>query len=150
MNTKYLKNRENVLNYTNEDMNLTLNNNEQVYLAIIDIPTGSGIVDNEVMSIALIFGLNTHVYFANGNAKVDLEKNDDVMQLMQSVLISSHQALPHMKKVDDYEIQGLDSKHIYLKTSEGVFYTPLNSENQAQNFLEGMTNMLIREIGKYM
>ncbi len=150
MNAKYLQNRLNVLNYTNEDMNLQLDNNEQVYLAIIDIPTGSGIVDNEIMSIALIFGLNTHIYFANGNIKVDLEKNKDIMEMMQSLLISSSQALPHMKKQEDFEIVNLKNKHIYLKTKDGIFYLELDKSGQAQSFLEGMTNMLLQKISQYM
>ncbi len=150
MNVKYLQNRLKVLNYTDEDMNLSLDNNEQVYLAIIDAPTKSGVVDNEIISIALIFGLNTHIYFANGNVKVDLEKNKDVMEMMQSILISSSQALPHMTKATDFEIKDLDNKHIYLKTSDGIFETVLRGENQAQKFLEGMTNMLLNTISKYM
>ncbi len=150
MNAKYLQNRLNVLNYTNEDMNLKLDNNEQVYLSVIDIPTGSGIVDNEIMSIALIFGLNTHIYFANGNVKVDLEKNKDIMEMMQSLLISSSQALPHMEKTEDFDVKNLKNKHIYLKTAEGLFYLELDGRGKAQNFLEGMTKMLLQKISQYM
>ena len=40
---KYLKYRDNVLKYTNTDMNLELENDEQVYIAVFDIPTESGI-----------------------------------------------------------------------------------------------------------
>ncbi len=41
---KYLAYREQVLNYTNEEMNLPLDNDEQVYIAVFDIPLKSGIV----------------------------------------------------------------------------------------------------------
>ena len=37
--SKYLEYRENVLKYTNTDMNLKLENDEQVYIAVFDIPT---------------------------------------------------------------------------------------------------------------
>ncbi|WP_243089592.1 hypothetical protein [Roseburia sp. AF12-17LB] len=42
--SKYLEYRENVLKYTNTDMNLKLENDEQVYIAVFDIPTESGIL----------------------------------------------------------------------------------------------------------
>lgn len=35
---KYLQYRERVLNYTNIDMNLALENDEQVYIVVFDIP----------------------------------------------------------------------------------------------------------------
>lgn len=149
MNEKYLSNRLKVLKYTNDDMNLKLDNNKQVYLAIIDVPTGSGVIDNEVMSIALIFGLNTHIYFANGNIKVDLEKNEDVMKMMQSLLISSTQALIYMEKTEDFDVKSIKNKHIYLKTADGLFYLELDGSGKAQNFLEGMTNMLLQKISQY-
>jgi len=40
---RYLDLREKALKYTNEDMNLKLQNNEQVYLAVFDIPLESNL-----------------------------------------------------------------------------------------------------------
>ena len=58
--SKYLEYRENVLKYTNIDMNLELENDEQVYIAVFDIPTESGILYGHTKTLALVFGLNIH------------------------------------------------------------------------------------------
>lgn len=60
--SKYLEYRENVLKYTNTDMNLKLENDEQVYIAVFDIPTESGILYGHTKTLALVFGLKyTHI-----------------------------------------------------------------------------------------
>lgn len=41
---KYLQYRKRVLNYTNIDMNLALENDEQVYIAVFDIPLESNVI----------------------------------------------------------------------------------------------------------
>lgn len=66
--SKYLEFRENVLKYTNSDMNLELENDEQVYIAVFDIPMESGILCGHTKTLALVFGLNTHLYLGNGDA----------------------------------------------------------------------------------
>ena len=51
---RYLDLREKALKYTNEDMNLKLQNNEQVYLAVFDIPLESnlsGYVHKYIMEV---------------------------------------------------------------------------------------------------
>ena len=68
--SKYLEYRENVLKYTNVDMNLELENDEQVYIAVFDIPTESGILFGHTKTLALVFGLNVQIYFGNGDAIV--------------------------------------------------------------------------------
>lgn len=51
--SKYLEYRENVLKYTNIDMNLEIENDEQVYIAVFDIPTESGILYGHTKTLAL-------------------------------------------------------------------------------------------------
>ena len=91
--SKYLEYRENVLKYTNIDMNLEIENDEQVYIAVFDIPTESGILYGHTKTLALVFGLKIHIYLGNGDAIVGLEKNRDIMNAMQSLFISSSQVL---------------------------------------------------------
>lgn len=81
---KYLKYRDNVLKYTNTDMNLELENDEQVYIIVFDIPTESGILFGHTKTLALVFGLNTHIYFGNGDVIVGLEKNKYIMKAQMS------------------------------------------------------------------
>ena len=75
----YLEVREQVLQYTYTDMNLKLENDEQVYIAVFDIPTKSGLLYGQTQTLALVFGLNTNIYFGNGDVLTGLEKNKNVM-----------------------------------------------------------------------
>ena len=75
---RYLTLRERVLRYSYRDMNLSLDNDEQVYIAVFDIPLKSNIIGFQTQTLALVFGLNTHIYHGSGNVMVDLEKNAEV------------------------------------------------------------------------
>ena len=137
--SKYLEYRENVLKYTNVDMNLELENDEQVYIAVFDIPTESGILFGHTKTLALVFGLNVQIYFGNGDAIVGLEKNKDIMKAMQSLLVSSSQVLKSMQLVDDYSYYKSSKVRAYLKTEKGVYYQELKNETREERFL----NMLM-------
>ena len=68
----YIKLRQQVLDYTNKDMNLTLDNDKQVYIAVFDIPVESIILNRESQTLALVFGINTHLYFGDCDVLTDL------------------------------------------------------------------------------
>ena len=146
---QYLNNREQLLKCTYLDMNLILENDEQVYIALFDMPQESGIVGFQTQSLALVFGLNTHIYHGSGSSIVNLEENHSVMKAMQSVLISSHQALPAMQLVDDFEFYNSENVRVYLKTKKGVFFKELNeNENKIDQFLSALMNHVMSEISK--
>ena len=143
---KYLQYRERVLNYTNIDMNLALENDEQVYIAVFDIPLESNIISFQTQTLALVFGLNVHIYHGSGSVIVDLEKYEKVMKAMQSLLISSHQVLKKMNLVDNTDYY--DSKNIraYLKTRKGVFFRELNGDCKEDRFLSMLLSNVLKEI----
>ncbi|MCM1236865.1 MAG: hypothetical protein NC489_42860 [Ruminococcus flavefaciens] len=140
--SKYLEYRENVLKYTNVDMNLELENDEQVYIAVFDIPMESGILYGHTKTLALIFGLNVHIYLGNGDAIVGLEKNGDIMKAMQSLFISSSQVLKSMQLVADYSYYENSNVRAYLKTRRGVYFQELKNESREERFL----NMLMENV----
>ncbi len=143
---KYLQYRERVLSYTNIDMNLALENDEQVYIAVFDIPLESSIIGFQTQTLALVFGLNVHIYHGSGSVIVDLEKYEKVMKAMQSLLISSHQVLKKMNLVDNTDYY--DSKNIraYLKTRKGVFFRELNGDCKEDRFLSMLLSNVLKEI----
>lgn len=51
---KYLEYRKNVLRYSNIDMNMELEDYNQVYIAVFDIPTESGILYGHTKTLALV------------------------------------------------------------------------------------------------
>ena len=63
---QYLALRKRVLEYSEKDMNLLLENDEQVYIAVADIPTKSGLYQNSAYTIAMAYGLSLHILFQNG------------------------------------------------------------------------------------
>jgi hypothetical protein len=40
-----------------------------------------------VAALALVFGLNTHIYHGSGSVATNLEQFPEVMQVMQSLLV---------------------------------------------------------------
>lgn len=146
--SKYLEYRENVLKYTNIEMNLELENDEQVYIAVFDIPTKSGILYGQTQTVALVFGLNTNVYFGNGDAITGLEQNDDVMRAMQSLFISSPQILSTMELVESPDYY--DSKNIraYLKTRCGIYFRELTDTLREDKFLKMLIGNVLKAISK--
>ena len=148
--SKYLKYRENVLKYTDIDMNLKLENDEQVYTAVFDIPTESSILFGHPKTLALVFGLNTHVYFGNGDVIVGLEKNKDIMKAMQSLFISSSQVLKSMRLVDDYSYYESLNVRVYLKTRKGVYFQELTKESREERFLGMLMENMLSTISKHI
>ena len=132
----YLKNRQKVLDLTNQDINLSLENDEQVYIAVFDVPVDSGIVGLYTQTLALVFGLHTHIYWGIGEASTDFEQDKEVMHAMQSVLVSSHQALDSMKKVNDVSYYESDYIRVYFKTRTGIFFKELNEDTRIDQFLK--------------
>lgn len=143
---RYLIQREQVLNYTNKDMNLLLNNDKQVYIAVFDIPLQSNIVGFQTQTLALVFGLNVHIYNGNGEAIVNLEKDSNVMQAMQSLFVSSSQVLPYMKIIDNFDFYNSKYVRAYLKTKKGVYFKELKGEIKSDKFLLFLMNNVIKAI----
>ena len=137
---RYLTLRERVLRYSYRDMNLSLDNDEQVYIAVFDIPLKINIIGFQTQTLALVFGLNTHIYHGSGNVMVDLEKNAEVMKAMQSVLISSHQVLGSMEKTENIEYYESKNVRVYLKTKKGIYFKELEGDSKEDRFLLMLMN----------
>ncbi len=144
----YLFYRQQVLDYTNQDMNLKLDNDKQVYIAVFDIPIKSEIIGFQTQSLALVFGLNTHIYHGSGRCIVGLEKYPEVKKAMQSLLISSHQALDKMELVKNTEFYNSEHIRAYLKTGKGIYFKELKDNSKECEFLKMMMNYVLSEIAK--
>jgi hypothetical protein len=147
---QYLQFRNQVLSYTNVEMNLELENDEQVYIAVFDIPTESGMVYCHTKTLALLFGLNTHIYIGNGDTITGLEENKNVMQAMQSLLISSPQVLGKMQLVEKYEFYNSKNVRAYLKTRKGLYFKEINSDCKEDRFLMMLLENVLGTISMYI
>lgn len=148
VNGKYLKYRNQILEYTNNDMNLKLDNEKQVYIALFDIPLKSDIIGYQVQSLALVFGLNTHIYHGSGEVITELEENSNVKKAMQSLLISGSQVLPYMELTDDVEFYNSDYIRVYLKTGQGIYFKELKETTKENDFIKMLMNHVLKEIAK--
>lgn len=118
VSNRYLSLRNQVLKYTNIDMNLRLENDQQVYIAVFDIPLKSNIIGFQTQTLALVFGLNTHIYHGSGSVITGLKKKSGVMKAMQSLLINSHQVLKNMTLTTNVQYYESENVRAYLKTSK--------------------------------
>lgn len=147
---KYLKYREQVLKYSYKDMNLELQNDNQVYIVVFDIPTESGIIFGHTKTLALLFGLNTHIYLGSGDAVTGLEQNKDVMQSMQSLLISSSQVLKKMSLVDKSDFYESKNVRAYLKTRKGIFFREIVNDCKEDKFLLMLMENVLQAVSKHL
>ena len=143
---RYLSYRKRALDYSYMDMNLKLERDDQVYLAVIDLPVNSIINGLTSRSLVLIFGLNTHVYQSDGTVIVDLEKKKEVMQAMQSLLVSSGQVLNSMKKTDEVSFYESKNIRVYLKTRQGIFFKELTMDCKEDKFMNMLINNVLKSI----
>lgn len=145
---RYLDLREQALKYSNKDMNLKLENDKQVYLAVFDIPIESNLVGFHTQTLVLLFGLNTQIYHGGGEVIVDLEKNINVMKAMQSLFISCPQVLKTMQITSDIEYYESNNIRAYLKTNSGIYFKEINMENREDRFLNMLLKNVLTEIAK--
>lgn len=144
----YLDYRNQVLKYTNEEMNLTLTSDNQVYIAVFDIPLKSVIVGNQTETLALVFGLNAQLYHGSGEAVTGLEKNINIKKAMTSLMISASQVLPVMELTETTEFYNSDHIRVYLKTRKGIYFRELIGNIKEDRFMEMLLTRVMKEISK--
>lgn len=146
--SRYLYYREKALECTSEDINLELTKDDQVYLAVFDIPLKSGIIGSQTESLALVFGLSTHIYCGNGCAVTGLECNPEIKKASDSLMISIPQILNKMQLISDTEFYNSENIRLYLKTRKGIYFRELAGEVKEDRFAEMLLRRVINEINR--
>lgn len=141
----YLKYRQQVLNYTNQEMNLSLENEKQVYIAVFDIPLPSDIIGFQTQTLALLFGLNTHIYHGSGSVITGLEENPKIKKAMQSLFVSIPQVLPFMKIKNNTDFYNSENVRAYLKTKQGIYFKELE-DSREDKFIRMLMENVLKEI----
>ncbi|MCM1040740.1 MAG: hypothetical protein NC314_11790 [Roseburia sp.] len=67
---------------------------------------------------------------------------------MQSLLVSSHQALNGMEIIDDTQFYNSDKVRAYLKTRKGIHFKELDKTGKIDAFLLGLMNYVLGEIAE--
>ena len=139
--------RNMAFNIKPEDIDVTLDNDNQVYGSIIDMNTGTGIAT----MVCFIDG-TASLYFSNGGGILGTGKDESVKKAVASFLVSIHQVLPIMKAVDEYESLPLPNHHIfYLFTRTGKYTIDIDVKDintKEKDFLFSLSQMVLSEIRK--
>ena len=128
------------------DIGVVLDDNSQVYAAIVDLSVG----DN-VATMYCSFDGTVSLYYSTGKVDVGLGKTESIRKAAMSFLFSSGQCLKAMDKVEDCRLPQKGETNIYLKANEGIYIATIkNGEKpiKEHNFLNMLVQMTISEINK--
>lgn len=145
----YLGLRQLALDTKPEDIGFTLDNNEQVYAAVADLPLANGIA-----TLVCFFDGTVSLYYQNGGGMIGMgQKYEEVKKAGMSFLFSAGQTLQFLKSAQNFNLPANNIVSVYLKTKESTYKAEINMSNihsqekhiQFLNFL--IQNMLnkIRE-----
>ena len=107
--------RSQALNTKPADIGVTLDNNEQVYAAVADIPTKNGI-----STLVCVIGGTVSLYYSNGGGLIGLgQKYEEVRSAGNSFLISAGQMIPYLAKAVDFGISEDQKAVVFLLARDG-------------------------------
>ncbi len=119
----YLGLRNQALATTPSDIGLSLENNEQVYTAVVDIP----ISKEKIVSLVCFFDGTVSLYYSTGGGLLGIgQKHESVRQAGGSFLYSAGQALKYLKKTSQYDLPDGDLAFVFLLTGDGVYKAEFN------------------------
>ena len=143
--------RKQALNIKPDDIGLILDNNEQVYGAIVDIPA-----ENEMVTLVCIFDGTVSLYFSNGGGALGLgQKYEEIRQAGVSFLFSAGQTIPYLSQTADFDKSKNEKTSVCLLVRDGIYKAQFdmskteNAEKHIQylNFLIQNVLSKIRESG---
>jgi len=139
------------LNLKPNDVQVTLTNNEQVYVAVVDIPAESGIA-----TLVCAIDGSVSLYFSSGGGAIGIgQRYEKVREAGASFLVSAGQTIPLLSKASDFNLPQNNKASIYLLVRDGAYKAEFDMNNPQQsdqhiqflNFLVQNTLTEIRESG---
>lgn len=135
-----------------EDIGVTLDNNEQVYAAVVDLSLTGGIV-----TLVCFIDGTVSLYYQNGGGMLGLgQEYEEVKKAGMSFLYSSGQALQYLKEAQNFSLPGNNIINVYLKVKESTYKAEIDMSDirsqekhiQFIDFLIQKTLNQIREISE--
>ncbi len=139
MDKKYIDIREQAFSIKAEDINLRLENEEQVFASIVDIP-----VNGNIATLFCSFDGTVSMYYSNGKIDIGLGKKEAVRKAAMSLLFSSGQCLSYMDSLENHIIDG-SVIQIFVFYRDGIKTKKIdimNSKAKEERFL----NFLIQNV----
>jgi len=118
-----------------EQIGISLENERQVYAAIIDIR-----LQNALATLVCSIDGTISLYYSNGQVSIGLGEEEEIRKTGISLLISAGQCLSAMEKTNIYDIEPAEM-NVFLLTRDDVYFTKIEKgklsvrEIQFLNFL---------------
>lgn len=118
--------RTQVLNLKPRDIGIKLDNNRQVYAAVVDMPTS----ENNITTLMCTFAGTVSLCYQNGGRELGLgQKSEKIKQAGTSFLFSAGQMVQHMKRTTDFSVPKGKESYVFLLTRDNVFRTEFDMKN---------------------
>lgn len=142
--------RNQALTMKPEDIGITLDNNEQVFAAVVDMPLPNG----KIVTLVCFFDGTVSLYNSTGGGLLGLgQKHESIRKAGGSFLYSAGQTLKFLNKTTQFDLPNGNLAFVYLLTNDGAYKAEYNMSNtqksdkhiQFLNFLIQNTLNTIRE-----
>jgi hypothetical protein len=146
-NQNYLGLRQQVLNLKPSDIGITLDNEQQVYAAVVDMP-----INKNIASLICVFDGTVSLYYSNGGGMIGLgQKFDEVRQAGGSFLFSAGQAISKFDKVNKFPLPDGSKTNVYLLTMNYVYkasfdMNKVDSSSKEISFINFLIQNVINKI----
>jgi hypothetical protein len=137
----YLGLRQLALDTKPEDIGITLDNNEQVYAAVVDIKLTNGIV-----TLVCFFDGTVSLYYQNGGGMLGMgQKYEEIKDAGMSFLFSAGQTLQFLKPAQNFNLPDNNVVNAYLLSKENIYKAEIDMSNiQSQENHIQFLNFLIQ------
>ena len=139
----YLGLRQLALDTKPEDIGVTVDNNEQIYAAVVDLPLTNGIT-----TFVCFFDGTVSLYYQNGGGMLGIgEKYEEVKKAGISFLFSAGQTIQFIKPSQNFNLPTNNIISVYLKAKENTYKAEINMSNiQSQEKHIQFLNFLIQNV----
>lgn len=113
------------LEIKSQDIGITLDNDEQIYAAIADLPISKGLV-----TLVCVFDGTVSLYYQNGSEMLGMcQKYEEVKKAGMSFLFSAGQTLQFLKLADNFNLPKGNKACVYLKTKNNTYKVEFDMSN---------------------
>jgi hypothetical protein len=145
MNDVYLGLREQAFLITPKDIEVYLENEEQVFAAVVDIP-----IRGKMVTMLCLLDGTVSMYYSNGKYDIGLGKIDNIRKAAASFLVSSGQCLKFMDPYESNEFIEQCIK-VFLFYKGGIKTQKINIDGlmtKEERFLNFLIQYVLSEIRK--
>ena len=138
--------RQLVLNCKPSDLGFTLDNDEQVYAAVVDMP-----MENGTATLACVFDGTVSLYYSTGGGVLGMgQKYEKVRQAGMSFLFSAGQIISCLQKVSVFDLPKKEKAFVYLLARGGIYKAEYDMSNtqDAEEYIQHLDFLIQNTISE--